>query len=205
MIFSIFRLQIFKYCPNLTSMESSFIQLSDDAHLSFPKCTLMAGFVLLVTNADMYLYVDLVCSDCSSPAQIMRKTLDTYASQFTALWEGFIGHERERRSDFRPVEQVFIGDAVLMCKSEALLSVWQIWSGCWCPAVLLFTLERRTSSPASHQPRWPRSTCPVQCDFSSIDIQHHMSLIFLYWLDMLTRCGVIHAYKENKTVQKWSG
>ncbi|RXN24229.1 cilia- and flagella-associated 46 isoform X2 [Labeo rohita] len=32
----------------------------------------------------------------SSPAEIMRKTLDTYASQFTPLWEGFIGHERKR-------------------------------------------------------------------------------------------------------------
>ncbi len=181
MIFSIFRFQIFKYCPNHTSMESSFIQLSDDAHISVsPNAPLRLVLCSWVTNADMYLYVDLVCSDCSSPAQIMRKTLDTYASQFTALWEGFIGHERKRRSDFRPVEQIFIGAGVLMCESEALLSVWQIWSGCWCPAVLLFTLERRTSSPASHQPRWPRSTCPVRCDFSSIDIQHHMSLIFLY-------------------------
>ncbi|XP_050982360.1 LOW QUALITY PROTEIN: cilia- and flagella-associated protein 46 [Labeo rohita] len=35
-------------------------------------------------------------ADSSSPAEIMRKTLDTYASQFTPLWEGFIGHERKR-------------------------------------------------------------------------------------------------------------
>ncbi|XP_058652539.1 cilia- and flagella-associated protein 46-like isoform X3 [Onychostoma macrolepis] len=34
-------------------------------------------------------------ADCSSPAEIMRKTLDTYASQFTPLWEGFISHERK--------------------------------------------------------------------------------------------------------------
>uniref|UniRef100_A0A8C1RDS2 Uncharacterized protein n=1 Tax=Cyprinus carpio TaxID=7962 RepID=A0A8C1RDS2_CYPCA len=35
-------------------------------------------------------------ADCSSPAEIMRKTLDTYASQFTPLWEGFMCHERKR-------------------------------------------------------------------------------------------------------------
>ncbi|XP_043112138.1 cilia- and flagella-associated protein 46-like isoform X2 [Puntigrus tetrazona] len=34
-------------------------------------------------------------ADCS-PAEVLRKTLDTYSSQFTPQWEGFIGPERRR-------------------------------------------------------------------------------------------------------------
>ncbi len=53
MIFSIFRFfcilrfQIYKYCPNHTSMEILFIHLSDDAYISISQKTmLMTGFVL---------------------------------------------------------------------------------------------------------------------------------------------------------------
>ncbi|XP_026079139.1 cilia- and flagella-associated protein 46 [Carassius auratus] len=34
-------------------------------------------------------------ADGSSPAEVMRKTLDTFSSQFTALWEGFMRHEHK--------------------------------------------------------------------------------------------------------------
>ncbi|XP_067242183.1 cilia- and flagella-associated protein 46 [Chanodichthys erythropterus] len=65
-------------------------------------------------------------ADWSSPAESMRKTLDTYASQFTPLWEGLIGDERQR--SLADLEQL------LMSCSAFIYSGMKSFFSCFPPA-----------------------------------------------------------------------
>ncbi|KAK7149085.1 hypothetical protein R3I93_013174 [Phoxinus phoxinus] len=54
-------------------------------------------------------------ADWSSPAESMRKSLDTHASQFTAQWEGLIGVERQR--SLADVEQLLMSCSAFIYSS----------------------------------------------------------------------------------------